>query len=99
MFLSNEWCNYPYSTKQDERAILKLTNKDSLCKGVEEVYTISKRLVKLICFIDGEKPKMGYLYEAMVRPKKLSMRKDTQGTMDFTNNWCSKRGLTNDGMG
>jgi hypothetical protein len=37
--------------------------------GVEEVVAISKPLVKVLQLVDGDKPTMGYLYEAMDRAK------------------------------
>jgi hypothetical protein len=36
---------------------------------VEEVCVINEPLVKVLCLVDGEKPTMGYLYEAMDRAK------------------------------
>jgi hypothetical protein len=37
--------------------------------GVEEVVAISEPLVKVLRLVDGDKPTMGYLYEAMDRAK------------------------------
>jgi hypothetical protein len=37
--------------------------------GVEEVVAISEPLVKVLQLVDGDKPTMGYLYEAMDRAK------------------------------
>jgi hypothetical protein len=37
--------------------------------GVEEVVSISEPLVKVLQLVDGDKPKMHYLYEAMDRAK------------------------------
>jgi hypothetical protein len=50
-------------------AIAKLVYQDSFWEGVEEVCMISKPLVKVLHLVDGEKPAMGYLYEAMDRAK------------------------------
>jgi hypothetical protein len=36
---------------------------------VEEVCAISEPLVKVLRLVDGDKPTMGYLYEAMDRAK------------------------------
>jgi hypothetical protein len=36
---------------------------------VVEVGTISEPLVKVLCLVDGDKPTMGYLYEAKDRSK------------------------------
>jgi hypothetical protein len=37
--------------------------------GVQELCAISEPLVKVLCLVDGDKPAMGYLYEAMDRAK------------------------------
>jgi hypothetical protein len=37
--------------------------------GVEDVVAISEPLVKVLWLVDGDKPTMGYLYEAMERAK------------------------------
>jgi hypothetical protein len=37
--------------------------------GVEEVCAISEPFVKVLRLVDGDKPKMGYLYETMDRAK------------------------------
>jgi hypothetical protein len=68
MFLSNEWVACAYSTKQDGQAIAQLVGHDLIFwSGVGEVCTISEPLVKVLQLVDGEKPAMGYLYEAMDR--------------------------------
>jgi hypothetical protein len=70
MFLSNEWVACVYSTKQDGQAIAQLVGHDQrFWNGVGEVCTISESLVKVLRLVDGEKPTMGYLYEAMDRAK------------------------------
>ena len=38
---------------------------------LEEVCAISEPLVKVLRLVDGEKPAMGYLYEAMDRAKEV----------------------------
>jgi hypothetical protein len=72
MFLSNEWVSCVYSTKQDGQAIAQLVGHDLIFwSGVGEVCTISEPLVKVLRLVDGEKPAMGYLYEAMDRAKEV----------------------------
>ena len=39
--------------------------------NVERVCSISEPLVKVLQFVVGDKPTMGYLYEAMERAKEL----------------------------
>jgi hypothetical protein len=75
MFLSNEWVACVYSTKQDGQAIAQLVGHDLIFwSGVGEVCTISEPLVKVLRLVDGEKPAMGYLYEAMDRAKEAIYR-------------------------
>jgi hypothetical protein len=75
MFLSNEWFACVYSTKQDGQAIAQLVGHDQrFWSGVGEVCTISEPLVKVLRLVDGEKPTMGYLYEAMDRAKEAIYR-------------------------
>jgi hypothetical protein len=84
MFLSNEWVACVYSTKQDGQAIAQLVGHDlifwsgvgEVCAISEpfEVCAISEPLVKVLRLVDGEKPAMGYLYEAMDRAKEAIYR-------------------------
>jgi hypothetical protein len=70
MFLFYEWVACVYSTKQDGQAISQLVGHDQrFWSGVGDVCTISEPLVKVLRLVDGEKPTMGYLYEAMDRAK------------------------------
>ena len=75
MFLSDEGAACVYSTKHDGQAIAQLVGHDLVFwSGVGEVYTISEPLVKVLRLVDGEKPTMGYLYEAMDRAKEAIYR-------------------------
>jgi hypothetical protein len=70
MFLSNEWHGLSFNCKPEREAIRKLVSyQESFWAGVEEVCAISKPLVKVLLLVDGDKPAMGYLYEAMDRDK------------------------------
>jgi hypothetical protein len=70
MFLSNEWNACVYSTKVDGQAIAQhMRHNQSFWTGVEELCAISEPLVKVLRLVDGDKPAMGYLYEAMDRAK------------------------------
>jgi hypothetical protein len=42
---------------------------DSFWEGVEEVCSVAEPLVKVLRLVDGDKPVMGYLYEAMDKAK------------------------------
>ena len=70
MFFSDEWASCVYSTKQDGQAIARKVQFDlDFWARLEEVCAISEPLVKVLRLVDGEKPAMGYLYEAMDRAK------------------------------
>jgi hypothetical protein len=70
MFLSDEWHGLSFSCKPEGEAICRLvSHQESFWVGVEEVVAISEPLVKVLQLVDGDKPVMGYLYEAMDRAK------------------------------
>jgi hypothetical protein len=70
MFLSPEWRALSFSSKPEGQAIMRLVAyQDSFWDAVNEVCTISEPLVKVLRLVDGDKPTMGYLYEAMDRAK------------------------------
>ena len=70
MFLSPEWRALSFSTRPEGQAIFRLvTYPGSFWDAVKEVCAISEPLVKVLRLVDGEKPAMGYLYEAMDRAK------------------------------
>jgi hypothetical protein len=70
MFLLDEWHGLSFSRKLEGEAICRLVAyQESFWMGVEEVCAISKSLVKVLRLVDGDKPTMGYLYEAMDRAK------------------------------
>eukprot|EP00253_Pinus_taeda_P004357 PITA_04357 len=70
MFLSADWRSLSISRKPEGEGICGLVSYDqSFWAGVEELCAISEPLVKVLQLVDGEKPAMGYLYEAMDRAK------------------------------
>jgi hypothetical protein len=70
MFASHEWDDLSFSHKPKGEAICRLVSyQESFWVGVEEVVSISEPLVKVLRLVDGDKPTMGYLYEAMDRAK------------------------------
>ena len=69
MFVCDEWRDYRYSRREDGKAIARLVYLDSFWEGMEEVCSISEPLVKVLRLVDGDKPTMPYLYEAMDRAK------------------------------
>ena len=75
MFLSDEWASCVYSTKADGQAIAQLVLHDqTFWARLREVCAISEPLVKVLHLVDGGRPTMGYLYEAMDRAKEAIHR-------------------------
>eukprot|EP00253_Pinus_taeda_P015721 PITA_15721 len=70
MFLSADWRSLSISRKPEGEGICRLVSYDqSFWAGVEEVCAISEPLVRVLRLVDGDKPAMGYLYEAIDRAK------------------------------
>jgi hypothetical protein len=70
MFISDEWNSCVDNTKVDGQAITQLVrHNQSFWMGVQELCAISEPSVKILHLVDGDKPAMGYLYEAMDRTK------------------------------
>eukprot|EP00253_Pinus_taeda_P003094 PITA_03094 len=70
MFLSEEWCALPMSHKPEGEAVCRLVSyQEDFCTGVQELCAVTEPLVKVLRLVDGEKPALGYLYEAMDRAK------------------------------
>ena len=70
MFLSDEWTTCVYSTKQDGHTIAQLVGHDQrFWSALGEICTVTEPLVKVLRLVDGDKPAMGYLYEALDRAK------------------------------
>eukprot|EP00253_Pinus_taeda_P008701 PITA_08701 len=70
IFLSDEWRALTFTHKPEGEAICRLVSyQEDLWVRVQEVCTFTKPLVKILRLVDGEKPAMGYLYEAMDRAK------------------------------
>ena len=70
MFLSEEWRASSMSRKPEGEAVCRLVSyQEDFWAGVQEVCAVTEPLVKVLRLVDGEKPAMGYLYEAMDRAK------------------------------
>ena len=70
MFFSPEWRALSFSTRPEGQATFRLVAYDeSFWGALKEVCTITEPLVRVPCLVDGEKPAMGYPYEAMDRAK------------------------------
>jgi len=72
MFLSQEWCALSIRCMLEREGICRLVSYDqSFWAGVEEVCAILEPFVRILWLVDGYKPTMGYLYEAMDRAKEV----------------------------
>eukprot|EP00253_Pinus_taeda_P034765 PITA_34765 len=70
MLFSDEWRALTFSRKPEGEAICRLVSyQENFWAGVQEVCNVTEPLVKVLRLVDGEKPAMGYLYEAMDRAK------------------------------
>eukprot|EP00253_Pinus_taeda_P017056 PITA_17056 len=70
MFLSEEWRALPMSRKPEGEPVCRLVSyQEDFWAGVKEVCAVTEPLVKVLRLVDGDKPAMGYLYEAMDRAK------------------------------
>ena len=69
MFVSDEWRNCRYSKRQNRKGIAKMVYFETFWRGVEEACSVSEPIVKVLRLVDGEKPAMAYLYDAMDRAK------------------------------
>eukprot|EP00253_Pinus_taeda_P011626 PITA_11626 len=71
MFLSEDWLRSTMSRKPEGEVVCRLVSyQEDFWAGVKEVCAVTEPLVKVLRLVDGDKPAMGYLYEAMDRAKK-----------------------------
>eukprot|EP00253_Pinus_taeda_P007352 PITA_07352 len=69
MFVSDDWRNCRYNMRHEGKAIAKMVYSETFWHGVEEACAVSEPIVKVLRFVDGEKPAMPYLYKGMDRAK------------------------------
>jgi len=70
MFLSQHWRALSISRNPEGEGMCRQVSYDqSFWARVEEVCAISEPLVRVLWLVDGGKPAMGYMYEAMDRAK------------------------------
>ncbi|XP_057871822.2 uncharacterized protein LOC131078166 [Cryptomeria japonica] len=72
MFVSGEWLNSPYSKKPEGEAVACIVFDNQFAQRAAEIVKVSEPLVLVLRLVDGDKTPMGYLYEAMDRPRSLS---------------------------
>jgi len=72
MFLLEEWRALTFSCKPEGESICILVSyQEKLWVGVQEVFTVTEPLVKVLRLVDGENLTMGYLYEVMDKAKEF----------------------------
>jgi hypothetical protein len=69
MFSCDEWNASQWSKKDEGKEIVEKVYEKSFWKRVEEIMLFSVPLVKVLRMVDGDKPTMGFVYEAMDQAK------------------------------
>eukprot|EP00253_Pinus_taeda_P015102 PITA_15102 len=75
MFLGSEWMAYKHSKALEGIEIVALVFNDVFWKDAEEIIVVTESLVRVLRVIDGDKPTMGYIYEAMDLAKEAIKRR------------------------
>jgi hypothetical protein len=69
MFSCDEWNASQWSKKAKGKKIVKKVYEKAFWKRAEEIVLFSAPLVKVLRMVDGDKPAMGFVYEAMDQAK------------------------------
>jgi hypothetical protein len=69
MFSCDEWNASQWSKKVEAKEIVEKVFEKSFWKRAEEIVLFSAPLVKVLRMVDGDKPAMGFVYEAMDQAK------------------------------
>jgi hypothetical protein len=69
MFSCDEWNASQWSKKAEGKEIVEKVFEKSFWKRAEEIVLFSAPLVKVLRMVDGDKPAMGFVYEAMDQAK------------------------------
>eukprot|EP00253_Pinus_taeda_P032105 PITA_32105 len=75
MFLGPEWLASKHSKALEGIEIVALVFNDGFWKDVEDIIVVTESLVKVLKMVDGDKPAMGYIYEAMDLAKEAIKRR------------------------
>eukprot|EP00253_Pinus_taeda_P035984 PITA_35984 len=75
MFLGPEWMAYKHSKTLEGIEVVALVFNDDFCKYAEEIIFVMESLVRVLRMVDGDKPTMGYIYEAMDLAKEAIKRR------------------------
>eukprot|EP00253_Pinus_taeda_P036021 PITA_36021 len=65
MSLGPEWMAYKHSKTLEGIEVVELVFNGGFCKDAKEIIVVMESLVRVLRMVDGDKPAMGYIYEAM----------------------------------
>eukprot|EP00253_Pinus_taeda_P028775 PITA_28775 len=65
MSLGPEWVASKHSKTLEDIEVVALVFNDGFWKDAEEIIVVMESLVRVLRMVDGDKPAMGYIYEAM----------------------------------
>jgi hypothetical protein len=69
MFSCDEWNASQWSKKAEGKEVVEKVYEKAFWKQAEEIVLFSAPLVKVLRMVDGDKPAMGFVYEAMDQAK------------------------------
>eukprot|EP00253_Pinus_taeda_P033641 PITA_33641 len=75
MSLGPKWMASKHSKTLEGIEVVALVFNDGFWKDVEEIIVVMESLVKVLKMVDGDKPSMGYIYEAMDLAKEAFKRR------------------------
>eukprot|EP00253_Pinus_taeda_P033662 PITA_33662 len=75
MFLGPEWMASKHSKTLEGIEIVALVFNDDFWKDAEKIIAVTESLVRVLRMVDGDKPAMGYIYEAMDLAKEAIKRR------------------------
>eukprot|EP00253_Pinus_taeda_P013226 PITA_13226 len=87
MFLGHEWMGSKHSKTPEGIEIAALVFNDGFWKDVEEIIAVTESLVRVLRMVDGDKPVMGYIYEAMDLAKEAIKRRYGGDETKYTPLW------------
>jgi len=69
MFSCDEWNASQWNKKAEGKQVVGKVFENTFWKKTEEIVLFSEPLVKVLQMVDGDKPTMGFVYEAMDQSK------------------------------
>ncbi|XP_057828565.2 uncharacterized protein LOC131039743 [Cryptomeria japonica] len=71
MFVSAEWMESGFTTQANGIVVAGYMYSTTFWESIEQIVEFSEPLVKVLRLVDGDKPPMGYVYEAMDGAKEV----------------------------